>query len=135
MPAGTPFTFAVCSVQLPPSFQDDQTRPSSVPAKRMPGRSGDSLSDTIVPNVSAPVASVVMPPVVLVEMRILVVSAYDRSGEMKNMSSPCLVDFSTRLAPKYITDGLCGEMKNGVFQFHRMSASTESFRCAARSAC
>ncbi len=34
----------------------------------------DSLSETIVPKVSAPVASVVMPPVVRVEMRILVVS-------------------------------------------------------------
>src|SRR5450756_911519 len=79
VPAGTPFTLAVCSVHEPPSFHDDQRRPSSVPAYRMPGRSGDSLSDTMVPNVSAPVASVVMPPVVLVDTRIFIVSAYDLS--------------------------------------------------------
>ena len=41
-------------------------------------------------NVSAPVASVVMPPVVCVETRIFIVSAYERSGEIGYISSPRL---------------------------------------------
>ena len=68
-PAGTPRTLAVSSVHAPPSFIVFQRRPSSVPTIRCPARSGDSSSETIVPNVSARVASVVMPPVVVVEMR------------------------------------------------------------------
>src|ERR1035437_9751277 len=132
VPAGTPVMFLVSSFQVPPSFHEIQRRPSSVPAKMMPGRIGDSLSDTMLAKVSAPVASVVMPPVVCVEMRIFVVSAEERSGEIGYMSSPIFVDFSTRFAPKYSTCGLCFEMRNGVFQFQRMSRSTESRCCGAR---
>src|ERR1035437_3992574 len=97
----------------------------------MPGRTGDSLSETMFANVSAPVASVVMPPVVRVEMRIFMVSAYDRSGEMGYMSSPIFVDLSTRFAPRYSTSWLCFEMKNGVFQFQRRSRSVESRFCCS----
>jgi hypothetical protein len=38
VPGGTVVTFLVSSFQLPPSFQVIQRRPSSVPAKRIPGR-------------------------------------------------------------------------------------------------
>ena len=53
----------------------------------------------MVPNVSAPVASVVMPPVVFVLTRIFIVSRCERSGEITIRSSPRFVDFTTRLAP------------------------------------
>src|SRR6185369_9545158 len=134
VPAGTPGKRVVSSSQVPPSLREIHARPSSVPAKRMPARIGDSFSDTIVQCVSAPVASLVMPPVVRMETRIFIVSAVDRSGEMANISSPRFVDFITRLAPKYIVCGLCGEMKYGVFQFQRRSSAAESARCLARSA-
>ena len=76
-----------------------QTLPSSVPAQRMPGRTADSLSDTTVPYVSAPVASGVMPPVFRIEVSIFAISRFDRSGEIGRRSSPRLVLFMTRLAP------------------------------------
>ena len=82
-----------------PSVRVSQTLPSSVPANSSPGRIGDSMSDVIVPNVSAPVASVVMPPVVFVLTRIFMVSRSVRSGEMTIRSSPRLVDLTTRFAP------------------------------------
>src|SRR5689334_879331 len=99
VPAGTPVNRDVSSSHVPPSFFVSHTRPSSVPANRIPARIGDSLSDTIVQYVSAPVASLVMPPVVRVDTRIFVVSIVERSGEIANRSSPRLVDFSTRLPP------------------------------------
>src|SRR5258708_7096987 len=99
VPAGAPVTFFVTSFQLPPSLELTHTRPSSVPAKRIPARIGDSLSDTIVQYVSAPVASLVIPPVVLVDTRTFIVSAVVRSGEIGKRSSPRFVDLSTRLPP------------------------------------
>src|SRR5438045_9024053 len=72
VPAGTPGKRPEMLSQLPPSFFVSQTLPSSVPAYRMPGRIGDSASDTIVQNVSAPVTSGVTPPVVRVLTRICI---------------------------------------------------------------
>src|SRR5574341_1856665 len=100
VPAGTPGKRPVRSSHLPPSFQLIQTLPSSVPAKRMPGRMGDSLSETLVAYVSAPLTSGVIPPVVRRETRIFIVSAKVKSCEMGYISSPRLVDLRTRLAPK-----------------------------------
>ena len=99
-----------------PSFDDFHTLPSSVPAYSRPGLAGLSSSATIVPYVSAPVASSVMPPVRRSAVSSLAVRFFDRSGEMMRRSSPRLVDFSTLLPAKYTTDGLCGERKNGAFQ-------------------
>src|SRR5678815_2132499 len=99
VPAGTPLTRDVSSSHVPPSFLEIQRRPSSVPAKRMPARIGDSLSDTIVQYVSAPVASLVMPPVVRVDTRIFIVSSVDRSGEIAKRLSPRFVDLRTRFPP------------------------------------
>ena len=53
----------------------------------------------MVPYVSAPVASLVMPPVVLVLIRTFIVSLVLRSGEIGYISSPCLADFMTRFDP------------------------------------
>jgi hypothetical protein len=91
----------VTAFSAPAELRVIHTLPSSVPASSNPARIGDSLSDTIVPNISAPVMSGVMPPVVRVATRIFMVSAYDRSGEIGNMSSPRFTLLSTRLAPKY----------------------------------
>src|SRR6266516_3419240 len=90
VPAGTPGTRPppppppppVSSSQVPPSFLVSQTLPSSVPAYNTPGRIGDSASDTIVQNVSAPVTSGVTPPVVRVLTRIFIESLVVRSGEI-----------------------------------------------------
>ena len=84
---------------MPPSLRVNQTLPSSVPAYRSPGRTGDSASDTMVQNVSAPVTSGVMPPVVWVLTRIFIVSRVVRSGEIGYRFSPRFVDFITLLAP------------------------------------
>src|SRR2546425_887390 len=101
VPAGTPGKRPppVSSSQVPPSFLVSQTLPSSVPAYNTPGRIGDSASDTIVQNVSAPVTSGVTPPVVCVLTRIFIVSRVVRSGEIGYRFSPRLVDFITLLAP------------------------------------
>src|SRR6266513_2960358 len=66
VPAGTPGKRPVRFSHVPPSLRVNQTLPSSVPAYNSPGRTGDSASDTIVQNVSAPVTSGVTPPVVCV---------------------------------------------------------------------
>src|ERR1041385_8071620 len=107
VPGGTPGTRDVSSSHVPPSFRVTHRRPSSVPAYRMPARTGDSFSETMVQYVSAPVASFVMPPVVRVETRIFIVSAVLRSGEIGKRSSPRRVDLSTRLPPTYSVWGLC----------------------------
>src|ERR1700716_2011552 len=99
VPAGTPGKRPVMLSQVPPSFLVTQTLPSSVPANRTPGRSGDSASDTIVQYVSAPVTSGVTPPVVRVLTRIFIESLVVRSGEIGRRSSPRRVDFITLLAP------------------------------------
>src|SRR6478736_47875 len=80
--AGSPGNRFVRSVHKPPSFVVIQTLPSSVPAKRIPGRIGDSASVVIVPYVSAPVASRVTPPVSLVLMMMRAESLVERSGEI-----------------------------------------------------
>src|SRR5712691_12030105 len=99
VPAGTPGKRPVMFSQLPPSFFVVQTLPSSVPAYSTPGLSGDSASDTIVQNVSAPVTSGVTPPVVWVLTRIFIVSRVVRSGEIGYRFSPRFVDFITLLLP------------------------------------
>ena len=130
---GTPAKRLLTSSQLPPSERVSHTRPSSVPAQRIPGRMGDSASDTIVLYVSAPVTSGVMPPVVFVETRMRIVSRVVRSGEIGYRLSPCCVLLSTRLAPTYSVAAACGEMKYGVFQLKRRSRSVESCFWRARS--
>ena len=127
-PAGTPVNLPVTSSHAAPSLFVNHTRPSSVPANKSPGRIGDSFSDTTVPNVSAPVTSGVMPPVVRSATCSLAESAYESSGETGNISSPYLTLLSTRLAPKYNVAGLCLEMMYGVFQFHRSAYAMESVR-------
>ena len=99
VPAGTPGKRPVRFSHVPPSLRVNQTLPSSVPAYRSPGRTGDSASDTMVQNVSAPVTSGVMPPVVWVLTRIFIVSRVVRSGEIGYRFSPRFVDFITLLAP------------------------------------
>src|SRR5919202_5358 len=111
---GTPGKRPVRFSHVPPSLRVIQTLPSSVPAKRSPGRIGDSASAVIVPYVSAPVASLVMPPVVSMLKRILRRSRLDRSGEIGYRLSPRIVDLSTRFPPMYSVDGECAERKNGV---------------------
>src|ERR1019366_9799815 len=83
-----------------PSLVDFHMLPSSVPAKSRPGFRYDSESATTVPNVSAPVASIVTPPVHVTEVSILAQFFFERSGEMSWKSSPRLSDFSTRLPAK-----------------------------------
>src|SRR5262249_60601387 len=92
-------------------------------------RIGDSFNDTIVQYVSAPVASLVMPPVVRVDTRIFTVSAVLRSGEIGKKSSPRFVDLSTRFPPTYSVDGLCGEMRYGVVQLKRRASAGEAVFC------
>src|SRR5688500_5646009 len=104
---GTPGKRPVRSSHVAPSYFVTQTLPSSVPAYRIPGRTGDSLIETIVLCVSAPVASLVMPPVrsragvpsglrpVLMRMRFA--SCVDRSGEIGRRLSPISTDLKTRL--------------------------------------
>ena len=99
VPAGTPGKRPVKFSHVPPSLRVSQTLPSSVPAYSSPGRSGDSASDTMVQNVSAPVTSGVIPPVVCVLTRIFIVSRVVRSGEIGKRFSPRLVDFITLLLP------------------------------------
>src|SRR5213594_4783189 len=99
VPAGTPGKRPVRFSHVPPSLRVSQTLPSSVPAYNTPGRIGDSASDTIVQNVSAPVTSGVMPPVVRVLTRIFIESLVVRSGEIGYRSSPRRVDFITLFAP------------------------------------
>src|SRR3712207_23731 len=88
---GTPGKRPVRFSHVPPSLRDTHTLPSSVPAKRMPARTGDSASDTIVPYVSAPVTSGVRPPVRLTERSMAAESAVERSGEI-----------ATRLSPRFV---------------------------------
>src|SRR5262249_48785420 len=95
-------------------------------------RIGDSFNDTIVQYVSAPVASFVMPPVVRVDTRIFTVSAVLRSGEIGKTASPRFVVVSTGFPPTYSVDGLCGEMRYGVFQLKRRSSAAESVFCRVR---
>src|SRR3954463_985689 len=79
---GTPGKRVVISVHCPPSFVVSHTLPSSVPTQRIPGRTGDSATVVIVPWVSAPELSRVMPPVRRVLMMIRAESRVERSGEM-----------------------------------------------------
>src|SRR5688500_20214876 len=93
----------------------------------------DSASDTIVPYVSAPVASSVMPPVFRIDVSIFAISFFDRSGEIANRLSPRCIDFITRLLAVYITCGLCGDRKHGVVQVQRSESSAEWVFCRVRS--
>jgi len=79
---GTPGKRVVMSVQVPPSFVVSQTFPSSVPTQRIPGRIGDSPIVVIVPCVSAPELSRVIPPVVLVLAMMRAESLVERSAEI-----------------------------------------------------
>ncbi|SRR5258706_6303801 len=97
VPADTPTNRPVRFSHAPPSLRVSQTLPSSVPAYSSPGRIGDSASDTMVQNVSAPVTSGVTPPVVWVETRIRIESRVVRSGEIGERLSPRCVDFMTLL--------------------------------------
>ncbi len=63
VPFGTPGTFARTLAQVAPPSRVICTFPSSVPTQMMPGRMGDSAIVMIVQWVSAPVSSIVMPPV------------------------------------------------------------------------
>ena len=100
-PAGSiPANFDVRFSHVAPSFTDFQTLPSSVPAKSSPGLAGLSSSATTVPYVSAPVASIVTPPVKRTDVSIFASNRLDKSGEMRLKSSPRLVDLSTRLPAK-----------------------------------
>src|SRR5439155_19058156 len=98
-PAGAPGNRPVRFSHVPPSLRVSQTLPSSVPAYNRPGRTGDSASATIVQNVSAPVTSGVIPPVVCVLTTIFMLSRVVRSGEMADRFSPRLVDFITLFEP------------------------------------
>src|SRR5215207_6750298 len=82
-----------------PSFCVVHTLPSSVPAISQPARTYDSASATTVPYVSAPVASRVIPPVLVMLVSIFPHCFLERSGEIGNRLSPRYVDFSTRLPP------------------------------------
>ena len=96
---GTPGKRVVRFSHVAPSLRVSQTLPSSVPAKSSPGRTYDSASVVIVPYVSAPVASFVMPPVESMLQRTFAMSRVERSGEIGRKSSPRFVDLSTRLPP------------------------------------
>src|SRR5687768_1668672 len=114
--AGSPGKRPVRFSHAPPSFRVSHTLPSSVPAHRRPGRTGDSASAVIVPCASAPVTSGVMPPVVRRLVLIFAESLVDRSGEIGTKRSPRFTLLMTRLPAAYTVRGLCGERKNGVFQ-------------------
>src|SRR5438067_1517256 len=106
---GTPANRPVRFSHVPPSLWVSHTFPSSVPANSSPGRTYDSASAVIVPYVSAPVASLVMPPVESMLQRTFAMSRVERSGEIGRKSSPRFVDRSTRLPPTYSVDDACGE--------------------------
>src|SRR5579864_3797858 len=93
---GSPGSRLVTFSHVAPSFDDCHKRPSSVPAYSRPGLTYDSASATTVPYVSAPVASIVTPPVHVMEVSILAQFFFERSGEMSWNSSPRFIDFSTR---------------------------------------
>src|SRR5579862_2492535 len=97
---GSPGKRPVRLSHVAPSLCVFHTLPSSVPAYRIPGFTYDSASATTVPNVSAPVASMVTPPVQVTDVSILAHCFLERSGEMRLKSSPRLRDFRTRFPPK-----------------------------------
>src|SRR5690349_9786497 len=83
-----------------PSLRVVHTLPSSVPAQRRPGLMYDSCSTTTVPYVSAPVASIVMPPVLRIDVSIFAICFLERSGEIGYRLSPRCVLLRTRLPPR-----------------------------------
>src|SRR5258708_12947233 len=93
VPAGAPANRPVRFSQAPPSLRVSQTLPSSVPAYSKPGRIGDSTSDTMVQNVSAPVTSGVTPPVVCVDTLIFSESSVLRPPHIGYRFSPPLLNF------------------------------------------
>ena len=80
---------------------------------------GDSATVVIVPCVSAPELSRVIPPVSRVLMMMRAESRVERSGEIGKKWSPRSVDLSKRFPPMYTVLPECGDRKKGVDQLKR----------------
>src|SRR5688572_27801480 len=91
--------------------------PSSVPAHVMPGLMGDSETVMTVLYAERPsfFDSMVVLPIWPMMLAVLRSYCLVRSGLAIHVS-PRLYDLNTRLPPSQMTDGLCTDGKNGVFQ-------------------